>query len=1108
MPLQGRLVCGREDGSIIIISATKTVMMQLLSTRKHHNYEDWSQHQILEGHSGRVSCLLYPHHIDPRYDISLLVSGGVDFSVCLWDIYSGTLLHRFSVQAGEITQLLIPPKDCSPRVLSCICSVASDHSVALLSLKERKCTMLASRHLFPISVIKWRPLDDFMIVGCCDGSVYVWQMETGHLDRVVQGIIAEEILGACDEHSSASGDKLRNPAIHLFRGLKSRNLAAIKQAAVRGLHQLGVNQQQESRDVIDLSIQSRSHPLMIQGLKSNPKDQDSHVLFFDVESMIVDLLSEEYSLLSPGSLESQGLTTNAEFQKFLYMSCSPESHNKLSGLFSKVKENAGSAAAKIQARAEKVGFKPGSSELSLGRSSASSEGSASGTSTPVMNRKAKVQLGETNLTMEIAQIILSLLHAWGLDINLDRICETKLGLLRPLHPVCFGLLSKGGHMSLLLPMAISMMEQQKPVTAPVQANKSIGPPVKHVRMVEGAESQIKAIEEKRTASFVARIHWELSTAMTTTHLLSIISLANALMSMSSATFVIEQEKKRKLMRKLSRAESRGEIELNEGFKGLDPQALIQEQQQVRQGWSSLAALHCINLPDLVKTSNYKKPLVEVLARRWQDRCIEVREAAQALLLAELRRLGSRGRKQLVDEWSHFLPQFDPLVTGHQGGHSNIPSSAQSVASSNAPSPSPSEANIREHMKENEDIPHGSDDEDEEERSEMAGDGSNASRRTSATTVEGRRKQTTAIILLGVIGAEYGNEIENKKRPMDIDSSEKRKSVVEGFGGLGNYSLARHTSHALAYLLLAKPSRALPPHTSLRRAAIDLIGRGFPVWEPYLDISKILLGLLELCCEIDKLIPTLSFGLPLTPAADSCRTAKHAISLIAQARPAAFITTLAKEVVKYNSMQQNPNSMNINLYNVVLAKAKPEILRNIELLIDKMPNEVSELSIEVMDISLHCLDSNHLKTKSLAEIFPAITKFSSVTFCGQSKRIAVGAKNGQLAIYELRTPQKQQIIVAHSQAITCCSFSPDGKHLASYSLDENKLCFWSTATTLFGLGNAQTRCIRTFNTPPASSGSVISLQQPTGLKSTPRLVWVANKVLILMFSDGSEHRYSL
>lgn len=62
-----------------------------------------------------------------------------------------------------------------------MCSVASDHSVGLLSLREKKCIMLASRHLFPIQNIKWRPSDDYLVVGCTDGSVYVWQMDTGKL---------------------------------------------------------------------------------------------------------------------------------------------------------------------------------------------------------------------------------------------------------------------------------------------------------------------------------------------------------------------------------------------------------------------------------------------------------------------------------------------------------------------------------------------------------------------------------------------------------------------------------------------------------------------------------------------------------------------------------------------------------------------------------------------------------------------------------------------------------------------------------------------------------------------------------------------------------------
>ena len=65
------------------------------------------------------------------------------------------------------------------RVQMSICAVANDHSLSLLSLRDNKCILLASRQLFPIHVVKWRPHDDFVVIGCTDGTVYVWQMETG-----------------------------------------------------------------------------------------------------------------------------------------------------------------------------------------------------------------------------------------------------------------------------------------------------------------------------------------------------------------------------------------------------------------------------------------------------------------------------------------------------------------------------------------------------------------------------------------------------------------------------------------------------------------------------------------------------------------------------------------------------------------------------------------------------------------------------------------------------------------------------------------------------------------------------------------------------------------
>lgn len=62
--------------------------------------------------------------------------------------------------------------------------------------------------------------------------------------------------------------------------------------------------------------------------------------------------------------------------------------------------------------------------------------------------------------------------------------------------------------------------------------------------------------------------------------------------------------------------------------------------------------------------NFKRPQVEMMARRWQHHCIEIREAAQQILLGELGRMGKKGRKQLVESWAQFLPLYthtEPIV---------------------------------------------------------------------------------------------------------------------------------------------------------------------------------------------------------------------------------------------------------------------------------------------------------------------------------------------------------------------------------------------------------------------------------------------------------------
>jgi len=141
--------------------------------------------------------------------------------------------------------------------------------------------------------------------------------------------------------------------------------------------------------------------------------------------------------------------------------------------------------------------------------------------------------------------------------------------------------------------------------------------------------------------------------------------------------------------------------------------------------------------------------------RWQDRCVEIRDAAQALLLAELSRVGMDGRKKLVEVWANYLPQqLDPFVQpstpAAQGGTGMTPAST----------PSRSEVDEEE--------------EDEEEQEPSL----------KPSPSEYKRKQTTAIILLGVLGAEFGEEL--------TSTTKESKKGVEGFG-ISNSNLARLTS---------------------------------------------------------------------------------------------------------------------------------------------------------------------------------------------------------------------------------------------------------------------------------------------------------------------------
>ena len=55
--------------------------------------------------------------------------------------------------------------------------------------------------------------------------------------------------------------------------------------------------------------------------------------------------------------------------------------------------------------------------------------------------------------------------------------------------------------------------------------------------------------------------------------------------------------------------------------------------------------------------------------------------------------------------------------------------------------------------------------------------------------------------------------------------------------------------------------------------------------------------------------------------------------------------------------------------------------------------------------------------------------------------------------------------------------------------------------MFGLGNAQTKCTRTYNTPALAQAVQWNPMY------APKLVWISPKTVTLMLPDGTEHRFN-
>jgi hypothetical protein len=381
----------------------------------------------------------------------------------------------------------------------------------------------------------------------------------------------------------------------------------------------------------------------------------------------------------------------------------------------------------------------------------------------------------------------------------------------------------------------------------------------------------------------------------------------------------------------------------------------------------------------------------------------------------------------------------------------------------------------------------------------------------------KQQQATAVVLLGVIAAEFQGKHEDKKPKRRSSTGKLTSDDVEL-----DSVVIQDTAKSLEMLLLERVSDRYTVNSPIRRAMADLMGRGFKHWANHVHAATVLLFLLELSCETSSRLSSYMSEMSTSellrsqPNATTCQIARHALVLCAMARPIVFISTVAKEIDVVQPTSFSPGGIpgspreagNLAIpphekgtlgMKSIVQRAKKAIIHVLETLTEKMQEDVILQLVDVVDILVHCYEPTYLKTNGLSKLFPSILRFNLVSYCHGPRRLAVGSRRGQVALYELKSA-KCQVITAHACPITAVSFTTDGRFLAAYSIGDSKITVWQVAWSFLGLSSVP-KLLMTFPTIASSPKSVSQLLK------TVSLVWVSHKKLVLMIDD-KEQQFSL
>eukprot|EP00002_Diphylleia_rotans_P002894 TRINITY_DN11889_c0_g1_i8.p1 TRINITY_DN11889_c0_g1~~TRINITY_DN11889_c0_g1_i8.p1 ORF type:complete len:1063 (+),score=149.18 TRINITY_DN11889_c0_g1_i8:72-3260(+) len=142
--------------------------------------------RILSKHSVPVTSVALL--VALRQDTKSAIIGHLDGTVAIWDLDARTQSHSAKIFDSEVVFIdECPSSNHSFSLHGCFFAIGANHSMCIIDGTSGRLVRQMIGHSSAILEIHWRPHDGYVHVECEDGNSYLWQLQTGCMERYFSG---------------------------------------------------------------------------------------------------------------------------------------------------------------------------------------------------------------------------------------------------------------------------------------------------------------------------------------------------------------------------------------------------------------------------------------------------------------------------------------------------------------------------------------------------------------------------------------------------------------------------------------------------------------------------------------------------------------------------------------------------------------------------------------------------------------------------------------------------------------------------------------------------------------------------------------------------------